>query len=243
MQISNVTGFIHFSTRGWHPLSTMRGVETFKNDFVSLCLCGVCEPYEISAYAQNWEESDKKVPAHTFLGMAKYEWEAYQACSTNKAVIKLAETIVNRRRPEGRITAFFVRMPDENLAVSFSFCSPDDVKLGLFNKSDGRMIALRRFYGIDKEELRRVIIASENGESPYDVILGFLKDLAGGAHSKENGEDIRGDGVPHVVIPKHTEHAGFSWVHEVKGEVKIPNWLFAKISEHKYIFRQRCSRA
>jgi hypothetical protein len=170
-------------------------------------------------------KGNESLPLHKILGMAKYEYEAYENNPTEAFINK----IINRRRPEGRITVFYIRLQRGNIVASFSFCSPEDVKLGAFNKKEGRIRAFNRFYGLDGESICRITLEASYSDKVYNVINGLLKDIACSYHTKTNDNDI-GE-RPYVLrtivadnVNQQTDIIN-TFVVNVHGKIKVPNWL------------------
>lgn len=130
--------------------------------------------------------------------------------------------------PRARITAFYVVDTAKNqLEVSFAFCSPEDAKIGVFNKAEGRFRASNRFFGFNGEALGRVRLSIYQERSIYDTILDFLEALRDGCYLLVS-EGARGEfracvaNTNHGGVPGLEDHTMFV---SYKGEIKLPNWL------------------
>ena len=128
--------------------------------------------------------------------------------------------------PRARITAFYVTDTAKNqLEVSFAFCSPEDAKIGVFNKAEGRFRASNRFFGFNGEALGRVRLSIYPERSIYDTILDFLEALRDGCYLAVS-EGARGEFRACVadINPASMPDSSAMLV-SYKGEIKLPNWL------------------
>ena len=128
--------------------------------------------------------------------------------------------------PRARITAFYVVDTAKNqLEVSFAFCSPEDAKIGVFNKAEGRFRAGNRFFGFNGEKLGRVRLSVYPERSIYDTILDFLETLRDGCYLAVS-EGARGEFRACVAdINPASMPDNSAMLVSYKGEIKLPNWL------------------
>lgn len=126
--------------------------------------------------------------------------------------------------PRARITAFYVVDTAKNqLEVSFAFCSPEDAKIGVFNKAKGRSRAFNRFFGFGEETLGSVRLSVFFERSIYDTILDFLEALRDGFYIAVS-EGARGEFRACIADTTSMCKNGATLV-SYKGEIKLPNWL------------------
>ena len=242
MKMSSLTGFYHFTTQGWKISddSLFRDVDLSKKTFVWKYLNGHAKEDDIDKAIDYWHShggEDHSLP--DFLGMTRNEYEEFVL---NKKPVK---EILEHRMPHGRISTFYVcDLHGGSLWSSFSFCSPDDAKIGKFSKKEGREKAFKRFYGLDGEEMRRVCLSIPvygfNDTLihclPYDVIRNFLLDLRDGFHTRDKNvdydpsEDISRRYVINSEDDNYTltkDNKLFSRTNKVyvEGILKIPTWM------------------
>ena len=139
--------------------------------------------------------------------------------------------------PPAKISAFYVNdLSSGQIQFSFAFLSPEDAKLGLFNKSEGRMRTLRRFYGIDGVDKSSVVLNyNEDDEpSPHDIAIAFLMGVRDGFNiTVSHGAFVE---FTEDTFPRHRivcydngneveiNHVGFA-IAGVIGIIKVPDWL------------------
>lgn len=242
MRMSSLTGFYHFTTQRWKTSPPSSEIDISGKTFVWKYLNGYLKEDDIDEAICYWHShngEDQSLP--DFLGMTRKEYEEFVL---NKKSVK---EILEHRRPHGRISTFYIfDTLNSNLLVSFSFCSPDDVKIGKFSKKEGRDKAFKRFYGLDGEEMRRVSLSVLYFDtdatkdlsllSPYDVIRNFILDLRDGFHTRDRSVDynpsedisrryVVNSGDDNYTLTK--DNKIFSRIHKVyvEGILKIPTWM------------------
>ena len=128
--------------------------------------------------------------------------------------------------PDAKITVFYVVDTDAyEIKVSFAFCSPEDCMLGRFRKKDGRLLAWRRFFGIDGIKRGRAVL-DMNGKynTPYLAIRNFIILLMSKRFSVARPwiSEKRAGVVPRIVLPDD----GISQeLVKVEGILQLPHWL------------------
>lgn len=145
--------------------------------------------------------------------------------------------------PCARITVFYVIERKDGYReffMSFAFCSPEDAKIGVFNKSEGRAMVLRRFFGIDGESRQVARFTVHNDEllnpvSIYDIVLTIIKGISEGKWIVTNDVATReSDSIVPKVLCK--DDLAFDWyrnsglsinvaLKETIGSINVPDWL------------------
>lgn len=137
-----------------------------------------------------------------------------------------------------KISAFYVLdNVFETIQFSFAFLSPEDAKLGLFDKSGGRMLALRRFYGIDGENRSGVVLKVSNlrNFSPHAIAMSFLTSISNGFLTDSVVVETKlGPREHREIIKDRFNGKDIVWLEDdeinwgiigVVGTFKVPNWI------------------
>lgn len=123
----------------------------------------------------------------------------------------------------GKVSVFYViDQKNRRIFASFSFCSPEDAMIGRFSKTEGRNKALNRFFGINGETLRRVIMWDHDpnyiyfSASPFDQIKDFIQGLFNGLYTEDVATEYELDeGQARRIVLRTMSY----------GTIKVPNWI------------------